>query len=63
MLRIQERFERARLAASQSRDEVDLFLRDKPYAALGIAAVAGLVVGHVLSSGRPRVIYLKDARH
>ena len=30
--------------------------------ALGIAAFAGFLLGHIISSGRPDVIYLKDAR-
>jgi ElaB/YqjD/DUF883 family membrane-anchored ribosome-binding protein len=62
VLNIQEKFERARLAANQGRDDVDLFVRTKPYAALAIAGVAGLVIGHLLSAGRPNVVYLKDTR-
>jgi len=63
VLTIQERFERARLTAENSRDELDMFVRARPYAALALAAFAGLVAGHMMSSARPNVILLKDARH
>ena len=40
-------------------DTVDPFVREKPYAALGIAAAAGLVVGLLLAGRGPRVLYVK----
>ena len=40
-------------------DTVDPFVREQPYAALGIAAAAGLLVGLLLAGRRPRVVYVK----
>jgi hypothetical protein len=60
--RIQDAFASARLRAEIKRSEVDAFVETRPYAALAIAAVAGLVIGHMISSGRPKVVYLKDRR-
>ena len=40
-------------------DTVDPFVREQPYAALGIAAAAGLVVGLLLAGRGPRVVYVK----
>jgi ElaB/YqjD/DUF883 family membrane-anchored ribosome-binding protein len=38
---------------------VDPFVREKPYAALGLGAAAGLLVGLWLAGRGPKVIYLK----
>jgi ElaB/YqjD/DUF883 family membrane-anchored ribosome-binding protein len=38
---------------------VDPFVREKPYAALGLAAVAGLLAGLLLAGRGPKVMYLK----
>jgi ElaB/YqjD/DUF883 family membrane-anchored ribosome-binding protein len=38
---------------------VDPFVREKPYAALGLAVVAGLLAGLVLAGRGPKVMYLK----
>lgn len=40
-------------------DRVDPFVREKPYAALGLAAAAGLLAGLLLAGRGPKVIYLK----
>ena len=40
-------------------DTVDPFVREQPYAALGIAAAAGVVVGLLLAGRGPRVVYVK----
>ena len=40
--------------------EVDVFIRHRPYAAAGLAILAGLVLGHLLSAGQPRVVILRD---
>lgn len=37
-------------------------VRERPYAALAAAALAGFVLGHLMSAGRPQVVYLKDHR-
>jgi ElaB/YqjD/DUF883 family membrane-anchored ribosome-binding protein len=37
-------------------------VRERPYAALGAAALAGFLIGHLMSAHRAQVIYLKDHR-
>jgi ElaB/YqjD/DUF883 family membrane-anchored ribosome-binding protein len=38
---------------------VDPFVREKPYVALGAAAIAGLLAGLLLAGRGPKVIYVK----
>jgi ElaB/YqjD/DUF883 family membrane-anchored ribosome-binding protein len=42
--------------AAQARTSIT----ERPYAAVGLIFLAGLVIGHALSSQRPQVIYLRD---
>jgi ElaB/YqjD/DUF883 family membrane-anchored ribosome-binding protein len=37
-------------------------VRARPYAAVGAAAVAGFLLGHLINTSRPQVVYLKDHR-
>lgn len=37
-------------------------VREKPYAAVGVAVLAGFLIGHLMSASRPQVVYLKDHR-
>jgi ElaB/YqjD/DUF883 family membrane-anchored ribosome-binding protein len=37
-------------------------VREKPYAAIGAAVLAGFLIGHLMSASRPQVVYLKDHR-
>jgi ElaB/YqjD/DUF883 family membrane-anchored ribosome-binding protein len=48
--------------AQKVTDTVDPFVKDQPYAALGVAAGIGLVLG-LLAAGRggPRVVYVRGA--
>ena len=39
---------------------VEPFTKEKPYAALGIAALAGLVIGLIMSGGKPKVVHLRS---
>ena len=41
---------------------VDPFVRQKPYAAIVLAALAGLILGALFAGGGPKVIYVKPAR-
>ena len=41
------------------RETVDPFVQRRPYPALGIALLAGLVLGRLLAGRGPRVIYVK----
>lgn len=42
--------------------EADVFVHDRPYVALAAAALAGFLIGHLMSSSRSNVIYLRDDR-
>lgn len=48
-------------AAKRSAQGVEV-VRERPYAALGAALAVGFVLGHLISSGRRQVIYLRDDR-
>jgi len=41
---------------------VDPFVKEQPYIAVMLAAVAGLILGALLSGGGAKVIYIKPAR-
>lgn len=60
--RAQETYADVREKARERFSEADTLMRERPYVALGVAAFAGFLLGHIISSGRPDVIYLKDAR-
>ena len=50
-----------RVQAQSLADTVDPFVKQRPYAALALAALAGLVLG-ALFAGGPRVIYVRPPR-
>ena len=41
---------------------VDPFVKEQPYIAVALAAVAGLILGALLGGGGAKVIYIKPAR-
>ncbi|HEY9237065.1 MAG TPA: hypothetical protein VIP08_18715, partial [Phenylobacterium sp.] len=43
-------------------EEADVFVHERPYIALGAAALAGFLIGHLMSSSRSNVVYLRDDR-
>jgi ElaB/YqjD/DUF883 family membrane-anchored ribosome-binding protein len=51
-----------RQRAQQVAEQVDPFVKEKPYAALAIAGIVGLVIGALFFSGGARVIYVKPSR-
>ena len=40
--------------------KVDPMVRQQPYAALGVAAVAGFIAGMLMNAGGSKVIYIKS---
>lgn len=58
----QEVYGKVKERAVERFGDTDVLVREKPYVALGIAAVAGFLLGHLISSGRSQVVYLRDAR-
>lgn len=52
---------RASDAVETARSRVDPFVREKPYAALGLAAGAGLVLGLLLAGTSVKTIYVRPA--
>ena len=56
---------RAGNAYSAARDlaqAVDPFVKDRPYATLALALIAGVILGGLLLGRGPRVIYVKPSR-
>lgn len=46
--------------AGQQAAQARTSIVERPYAAAGLMFLAGLVLGHALSSSRPQVVYLRD---
>jgi ElaB/YqjD/DUF883 family membrane-anchored ribosome-binding protein len=46
--------------AGQRSAQARTSIAERPYVAVGLIFLAGLVVGHALSSQRPQVVYLRD---
>ena len=44
-------------------DTVDPLVKEKPYAAVAIAGVAGIILGLLMSSRGPKVIYVKPRQY
>jgi ElaB/YqjD/DUF883 family membrane-anchored ribosome-binding protein len=42
--------------------EADVLVHERPYAALTAAALAGFLIGHLISSSKSNVVYLRDDR-
>ena len=55
-------FEGVKAEAYEKAAEVDTFVRARPYAALGLAVLGGMLVAHLLSARRPQVVYLREPR-
>jgi ElaB/YqjD/DUF883 family membrane-anchored ribosome-binding protein len=62
MAKAQEGYGKLREQATVRSADADVFVREKPYAALAIAAFAGFLIGHIISSGGSKVVYLRDDR-
>jgi ElaB/YqjD/DUF883 family membrane-anchored ribosome-binding protein len=55
-------YESLRIQAQSVADTVDPFVKEKPYAALGVAALFGFIVGALFFAGGPKVIYVRPSR-
>lgn len=55
-------FDQFKTEAYEKAAEVDTFVRTRPYAALGVAVLAGMVIAHILGGHRPQVVVLKEPR-
>ena len=51
-----------KVQAKQRAEEADVFVHEKPYMALAAAALAGFLIGHLISGSRSNVVYLRDDR-
>jgi ElaB/YqjD/DUF883 family membrane-anchored ribosome-binding protein len=56
----ERQYARLKEQAKQRASEADVFVHERPYAALGAAALAGFLIGHLISSSRTNVVYLRD---
>jgi ElaB/YqjD/DUF883 family membrane-anchored ribosome-binding protein len=52
-------YDRTSVQAKKVAEKVDPFVHEKPYAALGVTLAAGLLIGLLLNSRGPKVIYVK----
>jgi len=52
-------YDRTSVQARKVAERVDPFVHEKPYAALGVTLAAGLLIGLLLNSRGPKVIYVK----
>jgi len=57
-----ETYQTLRKRAEGVADTVDPFVKEQPYLAVMLAAVAGLIVGALFASGGAKVIYIKPSR-
>lgn len=57
--RAQERALKAKDGALDGVGKVDAFTRQRPFTALALAGLAGLVLGHVISAHRPTVVVVR----
>jgi ElaB/YqjD/DUF883 family membrane-anchored ribosome-binding protein len=55
-----EAYGRASVGAQKVADTVEPFVQERPYAALGIALGAGVVLGLLLAGRGPKVIYVRN---
>lgn len=55
-------YDRLKVQAKQRAEDADVFVHERPYIALAAAALAGFLIGHLMSSGRSNVVYLRDDR-
>ena len=59
--RISDRAATTYAAARDMAQQVDPFVKERPYVALGLAILAGLIIGGLFLPRGPRVIYVKPA--
>ena len=52
-------YNRSAAKAQSAAETLDPLVREKPYTALSLAALAGFVFGLIYASGRPQTVYLK----
>lgn len=52
-----------RTEATRRAAQAEVLVKERPYVALGAVALGGFLLGHLLSAGRPQVVYLRDNRH
>ena len=55
-------YKRVRQETMDKAAAVDSFVRERPYAALGLGVLAGLVIAQLFLSHGPKVIYVKPRR-
>ena len=53
---------RLKVEAQHRAEQADVFVHERPYAALAAAALAGFLIGHLMSASRSPVVYLRDDR-
>jgi ElaB/YqjD/DUF883 family membrane-anchored ribosome-binding protein len=57
-----ETYQTLRKRAEGVAETVDPFVKDQPYLAVMLAAVAGMIIGALMAGGGAKVIYIKPSR-
>lgn len=55
-------FAEAKTVAAERLDQGRGLVEERPYQAVGLALLAGFLLGHLMSAGKPQVVYLRDGR-
>ncbi len=55
-------YDRLKKEARIRAKEADVLVHERPYAALTAAALAGFLIGHLISSHKTNIVYLRDDR-
>ena len=58
----ERQYGRLKVEAKQRADQADVFVHERPYVALGAAALAGFLIGHLISASRSSYVVLREDR-
>lgn len=61
-VKAKEFYGEARTVAAQRAEQAREMVVERPYAAVGLALLVGVLVGQALTARRPQVVYLKERR-
>ncbi len=59
--RAQDAFLRAKDGAAAGVEKAGDFARERPYVAMALSAVAGLILGHLMAAQRPTVVVVRGS--
>jgi len=59
----ERQYGRLKVQAKQRAEEADVFVHERPYVALGAAALAGFLIGHLINASRSSYVVLREDHH